>query len=238
MNVSTVEPSAAPAGESPSVSSEAIQNYVTAVDNYLLDVPWRRRRELIADLQEHLRENSDQITVEQPQDYAAELRAAAGAVPGGLLSGLRSASWPTPLQWWESAVRGGAIVLVTLVAWELLATSGRIDLGTSVGISSPSASRLATSRPDLLPAGIYPHRTVDHRGVPRPVTAWAPDPATPKLCQPCHYARTARVRSHAVDWLIPRCRKPSPRRRCDNGCGDSPAISGRTVRDRRTPLPL
>ncbi|MEU7909028.1 hypothetical protein [Actinoplanes sp. NPDC049118] len=116
--MSNAEPSAS-AGENPSVSAEDIQNYVTAVDNFLLDVPWRHRRELIADLQEHLREHPDQITVEQPQDYAAELRAAAGAVPGGLLSGFRSASWPTPLEWWESVVRGGAIVLVALVVWEL-----------------------------------------------------------------------------------------------------------------------
>jgi hypothetical protein len=92
-------------------------------------VPWRRRRELIAGLQEHLREHPDQITVEQPQDYATELRTAAGAVPGGFLSGFRSASWPTPLEWWESVVRGGAIVLVALVAWELLAHAAQKVVG-------------------------------------------------------------------------------------------------------------
>jgi hypothetical protein len=129
MNVSNAEPSAASAGENPSVSSEDIQNYVTTVDNLLLDVPWRRRRELIADLQEHLREHPDQITVEQPQDYVAELRAAAGAVPGGFLSGFRSTSWPTPLEWWESVVRGAAIVLVALAVWELLAHAGQKVFG-------------------------------------------------------------------------------------------------------------
>jgi hypothetical protein len=130
MNVSNAEPSAS-AGENPSVSAEGIRNYVTAVDNFLLDVPWRRRRELIGDLQEHLREHPDQIAVEQPQDYAAELREAAGAVPGGLLSGFRSASWPTPLQWWESVFRGAAIVLVALVAWEFLANAAQKVLGDS-----------------------------------------------------------------------------------------------------------
>jgi hypothetical protein len=120
MNVSNAEPSAASAGENPSVSSEDIQNYVTAVDNYLLDVPWRRRRELIADLQEHLRENPEQITVEQPQDYAAELRAAPGAAPGGLLAGFRSASWPTPLEWWESVLRGAALILLALLGYTIL----------------------------------------------------------------------------------------------------------------------
>jgi hypothetical protein len=120
MNVSNAEPPAASADVSPSVSSEDIQNYVTAVDNYLLDVPWRRRRELVADLLEHLRENPDQITVEQPQNYAAELRAAVGAVPGGLLSGFRSASWPTPLEWLESVLRGAALILLALLGYKIL----------------------------------------------------------------------------------------------------------------------
>ena len=120
MNVSSAEPPAVSADENPSVSSDDIQNYITAVDNYLLDVPWRRRRELIADLKEHLRENPDQITVEQPQDYAAELREAAGAMPGGLLSGFRSASWPTPLEWWESVLRGAALILLALLAYKIL----------------------------------------------------------------------------------------------------------------------
>jgi hypothetical protein len=120
MNVSNAEPSVAPAGENPSVPSEVIRNYVTAVDNLLLDVPWRRRRELTTDLQEHLREHPEQITVEQPQDYAAELRAAAGAVPGGFLSGFRSASWPTPLEWWESVLRGAALVLLALLGYKIL----------------------------------------------------------------------------------------------------------------------
>src|SRR4051794_24010405 len=115
MNVSNAEPPTASADDNPSVSSDDIQNYGTAVDNLLLDVPWRRRRELIADLQEHLREHPDQITVEQPQDYAAELRAAAGAVPGGLLAGFRSAFWPTPLEWWESVQRGAALILLALL---------------------------------------------------------------------------------------------------------------------------
>ena len=118
--MSNAEPPAASVDGTPSVSSEDIQNYVTAVDSFLLDVPWRRRRELVADLQEHLRENPDQITVEQPQNYAAELRAAAGAVPGGLLSGFRSASWPTPLQWWESVLRGAALVLLALLGYEIV----------------------------------------------------------------------------------------------------------------------
>ena len=118
--MSNAESPAASVDGTPSVSSEDIQNYVTAVDSFLLDVPWRRRRELVADLQEHLRENPDQITVEQPQNYAAELRAAAGAVPGGLLSGFRSASWPTPLQWWESVLRGAALVLLALLGYEIV----------------------------------------------------------------------------------------------------------------------
>jgi hypothetical protein len=110
-------------------TGEDIERYVAAVDDLLLDVPWRRRRELVADLREHIRENPEQLSVEPPEEYAAELRIAAAAIPRGLLSGLRSASWPTPLQWWESVVRGAAIVFVALVVWELLAgsPSGRID---------------------------------------------------------------------------------------------------------------
>jgi hypothetical protein len=110
-------------------TGEEIERYVAAVDDLLLDVPWRRRRGLVADLREHIRENPEQLSVEPPEEYASELRIAAAAIPGGLLSGLRSASWPTPLQWWESVVRGGAIVLVALVAWELLATSAQKVFG-------------------------------------------------------------------------------------------------------------
>lgn len=115
--MSNAEPSAVSAGANP---SEAIRNYVTAVDDRLLDVPWRRRRELIADLREHLREDPGQITVERPQDYAAELHAAAGAVPGGFLSGFRSVSWPTPLEWWESVLRGAALILLALLGYGVL----------------------------------------------------------------------------------------------------------------------
>lgn len=78
-------------------SAAEIQRYVSAVDDLLLDVPWRRRRELIAGLREHLRESPDLTKEEPPEEYAAELRATAGAIPWGLLSGLRSASWPTPV---------------------------------------------------------------------------------------------------------------------------------------------
>lgn len=120
MNVSNAEPSAAASGGDPAASPAEIQKYVRAVDALLLDVPWRRRRELIADLQEHIRENPDQITVEPPQEYAAELRAASGAIPGGLLAGFQSASWPTPLEWWESVLRGAALILITLLGYEIL----------------------------------------------------------------------------------------------------------------------
>lgn len=97
-----------------------IQSYVSTVDNLLLDVPWRRRRALVADLKEHIRENPEQITTEPPQEYAAELRAASKAVPGGLLAGVRSATWPTPLEWWESVLRGAAMILVILVGYEII----------------------------------------------------------------------------------------------------------------------
>ncbi|MEU8663954.1 hypothetical protein [Actinoplanes philippinensis] len=118
--MTNAEPSAAPAGESPSAPSEAIRNYVAAVDDLLLDVPWRRRRELTADLQEHLRQYPGQMTVEQPREYAAELRAATGAVPYGFLSGFRSASWPTPLEWCESVLRGAALILLALLGYKIL----------------------------------------------------------------------------------------------------------------------
>jgi hypothetical protein len=108
------------AGNADPASSADIQKYVTAVDDLLLDVPWRRRRDLIAELREHIRESPELITIEPPQEYAAELRATCDAVPGGLLSGIRSASWPTPVQWWESVLRGTAVVFVAKVAYELL----------------------------------------------------------------------------------------------------------------------
>lgn len=110
-------------------TSEDIERYVAIVDDLLLDLPWRRRQELVSDLREHIRESPEQLSVEPPEQYASELRIAAGAIPQGLLSGLRSASWPTPLQWWESVVRGAAIVLMGLVVWDLLAgsPSGNID---------------------------------------------------------------------------------------------------------------
>ena len=150
MNVSNAEPSAAAVGGNPSVSPEDIQNYVTAVDNFLLDVPWRRRREFIADLTEHLRENPEQITIEQPQDYAAELRAASGAVPGGLLAGFRSTSWPTPLQWWESVLRGAAMILLVLLGYEIL------DYLSYFVVGDPSSQGPWPGAMDLALQSLYP----------------------------------------------------------------------------------
>jgi hypothetical protein len=149
MTVSNAESSAG-AGGNPAVSSEAIQNYVTAVDGFLLDVPWRRRRALVADLQEHIRENPHQITVEQPQDYAAELRDAAGAVPGGLLAGLRSASWPTPLQWWESVLRGAARILLALLGFQIL------DHLSYFVVGDPSSQGSWPGAMDLALQSLYP----------------------------------------------------------------------------------
>jgi hypothetical protein len=150
MNVSNAEPSVAPAGENPSVSSEAIRNYVTAVDNLLLDVPWRRRRELTADLQEHLREHPERISVERPEDYAAELRAAAGAVPDGFLSGFRSASWPTPLEWCESVLRGAALILLALLGYKIL------DHLSYFVVGDPSSQGSWSGALDLALQELYP----------------------------------------------------------------------------------
>jgi hypothetical protein len=121
-------------------TGEEIERYVAVVDDLLLDIPWRRRRELVADLREHIRESPEQLSVEPPEEYAAELRIAAGAIPQGLLSGLRSASWPTPLQWWESVVRGAAIVLLALVGWELLAHTAQVIFGDAAASGSWSSS--------------------------------------------------------------------------------------------------
>lgn len=123
--------------EAPRKASPAdIQRYVSAVDDLLLDVPWRRRCELIAGLREHLRESPELITQEPPQGYAAELRATVGAVPGGQLSGLRSPFWPTPVQWWESVLRAGAVVLVVRVAVDFLGSAGEALLGDRSALGS------------------------------------------------------------------------------------------------------
>jgi hypothetical protein len=133
--MSSAEASGADAGKvDPAVPGD-IQGYVSAVDDLLLDVPWRRRRELIAGLEEHLRENPEQITIESPQEYAAELRATSGAVPGGLLAGFRSASWPTPIEWWESVLRGAAILLVALLGYKLLDHASYAVVGDSSAVA-------------------------------------------------------------------------------------------------------
>ncbi|MDG4793298.1 hypothetical protein [Micromonospora sp. WMMD1082] len=124
-------------GEMTPAGSVDVQAYVAAVDNLLLDVPWRRRRELVDDLRTHLRENPEHVAMESPREYAAELRSSAQVVPGGLLSGLRSASWPTPLEWWESVLRGSAIVLVLLVAYDFLATASQAIVGDRMPVTWP-----------------------------------------------------------------------------------------------------
>lgn len=134
--MSSAETSGADAGNAGATVADDIQRYVSAVDNLLLDVPWRRRRELIAGLREHIRENPEQITIEPPEEYAAELRATAEATPGGLLSGFRSLTWPTPLEWWESVLRGGAIILVGLVVYEFLARASQAIVGDSTSSAS------------------------------------------------------------------------------------------------------
>lgn len=126
--MSRAETSGTEADGSAHANPDDMHRYVSAVDDLLLDVPWRQRRELVAGLREHLRENPGQITIEPPEEYAAELRAAA-ATPGGLLSGLRSPTWPTPVQWWESVLRGGAVVMITLVAYKILAGASQAVLG-------------------------------------------------------------------------------------------------------------
>ncbi|WP_143133929.1 hypothetical protein [Actinoplanes philippinensis] len=143
--MSNAESPVAPAG-----ASEAIRDYVTAVDGLLLDVPWRRRRELIADLREHLRQYPELMTVEQPREYAAELRAAAGAVPGGFLSGFRSASWPTPLEWCESVLRGAALILLALLGYKIL------DHLSYFVIGDPSSQGSWPGALDLAVQELYP----------------------------------------------------------------------------------
>lgn len=61
------------------------EDYVRQVEWALRDLPWRQRRELIADLRAHLAElpeGSDRVArFGTPENYAAELRAAAGLEP-------------------------------------------------------------------------------------------------------------------------------------------------------------
>ncbi len=137
-----------------SVASPEIRRYVSDVDDLLLDIPWRRRRELIADLVEHLEANPEQIQAESPREYAAELRESAPVATAGLLSGLRSLSWPTPLAWWESVVRGAALLLVVWVAYDFLAAASQRVFG------DPSSS---ASWPAMLKSAlqsVYPGPTV------------------------------------------------------------------------------
>lgn len=120
------------------------------MDDLLLDVPWRRRQELIAGLREHLRENPEQIAIEAPEEYAVELRATAGATPGGLLSGLRSPAWPTPVQWWESVLRGAAAVMVLLVAYELLTQTSQAVVGDATA-SGPLSKMIDSALRSVYP---------------------------------------------------------------------------------------
>lgn len=145
-------PEAAGTTGNPAAAAD-VERYVAAVDDLLLDVPWRRRRELIAHLREHIRENPEQIAIEPPHEYAAELRAASGAVPGGLLAGFRSASWPTPVEWCESVLRGGAMVLVVLLTYKLLDYASYFVVGdASARGSLPSELNLALLELSPVPA--------------------------------------------------------------------------------------
>ena len=58
------------------------EEYLRRVDLTLRDLPWRARRELVSELRDHLSElppNTDlEARLGTPEDYASELRAAAG----------------------------------------------------------------------------------------------------------------------------------------------------------------
>lgn len=53
-------------------------DYLRRVDFALRDLPWRARRELLAELREHLSELPAEAELGTPEEYAADLRSAAG----------------------------------------------------------------------------------------------------------------------------------------------------------------
>lgn len=57
------------------------EEYLRRVEFWLRDLPWRQRRQLLAEIRDHLAElpaRTDLVELGTPEDYAAELRSAAG----------------------------------------------------------------------------------------------------------------------------------------------------------------
>jgi hypothetical protein len=126
--------------------------------------------------------------VEQPQNYAAELRAAAGAVPGGLLSGFHSASWPTPLEWWESVLRGAALILLALLGYKIL------DYLSYFVVGDPSSQGGWPGEIDSALQSLYPVR--------RPGTARIWSRATDGLMPSQLNCRGSRVAGGAPSFFV------------------------------------
>jgi hypothetical protein len=125
-------------GTEPEPTRDEVRRYVTVVDSLLLDVPWRQRRELVRDLEQHISDNPAQIREEPPGEYADALRANLNTSSGGLFFGLRSVSWPTPVEWWESVIRGTAVILLLAVVFDFLSNASQTIVGEPTSTSWPA----------------------------------------------------------------------------------------------------
>src|SRR5680860_739610 len=94
-----------------------VRIWVRAIEGELLDVPWRRRRQLVADAAQHLTEIDPGSLPDDPSVYAIELRDALG-IPSREPTRIdRSflAIWPTPLSWILAGLLGVALLIGALV---------------------------------------------------------------------------------------------------------------------------
>jgi hypothetical protein len=134
-----------------------LEAYLRAVDNQLLVMPWRQRTRAVSDLRAHLAEDPSVMAQQPPSEYAQELlqadRKAAAELPGGI----RSFLWPTPREWFESWLRGLALVFLLLeTAWvvtalvdHLVSGSGQ-PLGQVWGAVYPTPTFRGSSRDGLV----------------------------------------------------------------------------------------
>lgn len=125
-----------------------VDQYVRAVDDHLLAVPWRRRAEIRQDLRQHLEEAGFDGGVE-PREYADELLEAEHPTVPVRFGGFASA-WPTPREWVESGLRGVAGYMTLVVAWSLLVNLGAY-LGNGMTSSLGLGGTVSRSFAQVLP---------------------------------------------------------------------------------------
>lgn len=125
-----------------------IRSWVRAIEGELLDVPWRRREQLVAGAEQHLAEVDPESLPDDPSVYAIELRAALG-IPSREPTRIDRSFfeiWPTPVSWILSGLAGVALLIGALVCFHTVERVWLDSVGFRVALGEQIAIRLPVPR--------------------------------------------------------------------------------------------